>query len=296
MVVLSGVTAVILCLYVGLRSPSPRADLVKYNIKYADDSIAPLRRIFAADLAVELRQALAHDGIRHLLVLAAEADQQLKINWRGLAVDVRFASTVDQLLLLLDSPPYSTCASACAAGAASRGVWHRDMAAAAAAAGRDSSQVTVQDANQEAGSSQSSSSSQSSFGHDIPAGEAAACTASVALLVKARDGALPLRHIWLMKAAMGKLQQCLAFTAAFGTYQDKGDSLIVLGRDGEPVSAAFKPTNVFRDKFSGGWHSSKCWTFAGKMWVIVGRRSQCALTTFVAPLLPSSWQVQLKQQ
>jgi hypothetical protein len=99
-----------------------------------------------------------------------------------------------------------------------------------------------------------------------------------------------------MKAAMGKLQQCLAFTAAFGTYQDKGDSLIVLGRDGEPVSAAFKPTNVFRDKFSGGWHSSKCWTFAGKMWVIVGRRSQCALTTFVAPLLPSSWQVQLKQQ
>jgi hypothetical protein len=248
-VVLSGVIAVVLCLYVGLRSPSLNADLVEFNANYADGSIAPLRRTITKDLTVEVRQALAHDGIKHLLVLAAEADQQLKINWRGLAVDVRFASTVDQLLLLLDSPPYSTCASACAAGAASRGVWRRDMAAAA---GRDSSQVTVQDANQEAGSSQSSSRSQSSFGHDIPAAEAAACTASVALLVKARDGALLLRQIPLMTAAAGKLQQCLAFTAAYGTYQDKGDSLIVLRRDGKPVSAAFRSTNVFRDKFSGG--------------------------------------------
>jgi hypothetical protein len=95
------------------------------------------------------------------------------------------------------------------------------------------------------------------------AAEAARASAGgVAALTVAPLGVVDAPTLRLSLSAASHLRHCLQLTAGFITYADKGDALVVFDAQGQPTSAHFRASNVFRSAFTDVYDNQK-WTGLG---------------------------------
>jgi hypothetical protein len=77
-----------------------------------------------------------------------------------------------------------------------------------------------------------------------------AARSTVAVLVQGSNGVVRMHQLALATAITKRLRRTHTISLQYSNHTDMGDSLVLFGRSGLPVEAAYAATSVFRDAFT----------------------------------------------